>query len=66
MAKKRKRNQHLSREALAARLEVSPRTIDRWAQSGEIEPVPQRLPPGRGRRVVYDWHDVCEQLGIEP
>ena len=56
--------EHLTREALAHRLNVSPRTIDRWAMLGHITPLPHPVGPGKGRRVYYDWRQVKKQLGI--
>ena len=68
MAKRKPKqlSHYVNRGELAKLLDVSTGTIDRWAKAGDIEPIPQRLPPGSGRRVLYDYERVCEQLGIEP
>lgn len=56
----------VSRDELAKLLEVSTGTVARWTRDGTIDAVPQRMPPARGRRVMYDYEAVCVLLGVEP
>ena len=65
MANKKLRNRELvGRTELARRLEMSATTVSNWARQGIIEPRYHKLGKGKGRRVYFDWHDVCRRLKI--
>ena len=63
--KDKRTSELLTRAQVAKRLEMTPKTIDRWAKSGIIKPRYHKLGPAKGRVVLYDWADVCRRLGIE-
>lgn len=51
-------NQHITKKEMAARMNVTPRTIDAWMSKG--------LVPYRkiGRTVRFDWDEVREHLKL--
>lgn len=54
----------LSREELAAELEVHTSTVDRWVRSEIIPATYHKLGKRKGRRVYFDWPAVAKALGI--
>lgn len=66
MTKKQLRKREMiARLDLARRLEMSPSTIGYWVEKGILEAHYHKLGKGKGRRVYFNWADVCQRLGIE-
>ena len=65
MDRRTKRNgEWLTRTKLAERLEMSTKTVDRWAAAGLLPVVYHKLGRQKGRAVKFHWPAVARALKI--